>query len=232
MFERVGGSSDNAQVHMTDAIETRVLVIDDHPLFRKGVGDLLDMEPALQLVGEAADGETGVGLARQRQPDLILLDLNMKGIDGLETLRRLRADPSPDARIVMLTVSDTEADVLAALRAGADGYLLKDMEPEDILALLREAMRGRLVISPRLTELLMRALREPPGPSHPDHAGLTPREEQIVQLIAKGWSNKLIARELDLAVGTGKVHVKHILKKLRLRTRVEAAVWVVNARQR
>ena len=216
---------------MNDAIETRVLVIDDHPLFRKGVGDLLDMEPALQLVGEAADGETGVELARRLQPDLILLDLNMKGIDGIETLRRLRADPSLDARIVMLTVSDTEEDVLAALRAGADGYLLKDMEPEDMLALLRDAMRGRLVISPHLTELLARALRQPPGPSHPDDAGLTPREQQILALISKGWSNKLIARDLDLAVGTVKVHVKHILKKLRLKTRVEAAVWAVNAQQ-
>ncbi|MGB5831563.1 MAG: two-component system response regulator NarL [Thiohalocapsa sp.] len=217
---------------MKDAIETRVLVIDDHPLFRKGVGDLLDMEPALQLVGEAADGETGLRLAEQLHPDLILLDLNMKGMDGIETLRRLRADVSLDARIVMLTVSDTESDVLAALRGGADGYLLKDMEPEDMLALLRDAMRGRLVISPQLTELLARALREPPGPRHPDQAGLTPREEQILEFIAKGWSNKLIARELDLAVGTIKVHVKHILKKLGLKTRVEAAVWVVSTHQR
>ncbi|MCF7984383.1 MAG: two-component system response regulator NarL [Thiohalocapsa sp.] len=214
---------------MSDAIDTRVLVIDDHPLFRKGVADLLDMEPALELVGEAADGESGIRLAAEQRPDLILLDLNMKGIDGIQTLRRLRADEQVDARIVMLTVSDTEADVLAALRAGADGYLLKDMEPEEILALLRDAMRGRLVISPQLTELLARALRESPGPQHPDNAGLTPREREILELIAKGFSNKLIARELDLAVGTIKVHVKHILKKLRLKSRVEAAVWTVNS---
>jgi two-component system nitrate/nitrite response regulator NarL len=214
---------------MSDAIDTRVLVIDDHPLFRKGVADLLDMEPALELVGEAADGESGIRLAAEQRPDLILLDLNMKGIDGIQTLRRLRADELVDARIVMLTVSDTEADVLAALRAGADGYLLKDMEPEEILALLRDAMRGRLVISPQLTELLARALRESPGPQHPDNAGLTPREREILELIAKGFSNKLIARELDLAVGTIKVHVKHILKKLCLKSRVEAAVWTVNS---
>ncbi len=215
---------------MSDALDTRVLVIDDHPLFRKGVADLLDMEPMLRLVGEAADGATGLRLAAELKPDLILLDLNMKGMDGIETLRRLRADESLDARIVMLTVSDTESDVVAALRTGADGYLLKDMEPEDMLVLLRDAMRGRLVISPQLTELLARALREAPsGPTRPAQAGLTPREQQILALIARGWSNKLIARELDVAVGTVKVHVKHLLKKLGLKTRVEAAVWAVNA---
>jgi two-component system nitrate/nitrite response regulator NarL len=215
---------------MNDTLDTRVLVIDDHPLFRKGVADLLDMEPALTLVGEAADGAAGQRLARELAPDLILLDLNMKGLDGIETLRRLRGDPALDARIVMLTVSDTEADVVAALRSGADGYLLKDMEPEDILALLREAMRGRLVISPQLTELIARALREAPSePQHPDQAGLTPREREILGLIAQGYSNKLIARELDVAVGTVKVHVKHLLKKLGLKSRVEAAVWAVNA---
>ncbi|TVQ89166.1 MAG: two-component system response regulator NarL [Chromatiaceae bacterium] len=216
---------------MNDRSETSIIVIDDHPLFRKGLADLIGMEPALRLVGEAADGEHGIALAQRLRPDLILLDLNMKGLDGLATLRRLRADEDLDARIVMLTVSDTEADVVAALRAGADGYLLKDMEPEDMLALLCEATRGRLVISPQLTELLARALRESSGPRPPDEAGLTPREQEILGLIARGYSNKLIARELDLAVGTIKVHVKHLLRKLNLRTRVEAAVWVANSRR-
>jgi two-component system nitrate/nitrite response regulator NarL len=215
---------------MTDALDTRVLVIDDHPLFRKGVADLLAMEPALGLLGEAADGATGLRLAKELKPDLILLDLNMKGMDGIETLRRLRAVESLDARVVILTVSDTEEDVVAALRNGADGYLLKDMEPEDMLAKLQDVMRGRLVISPQLTELIARALREAPiGPTRPEQAGLTPREQQILDLIARGYSNKLIARELDVAVGTVKVHVKHLLKKLGLNTRVEAAVWAVNA---
>jgi len=215
---------------MSESRTTSVLVIDDHPLFRKGVADLIGMEPALSLVGEAADGESGVRLAHRLQPDMILLDLNMKGMDGIETLRRLRAEADLDVRIVMLTVSDNETDVLDALRAGADGYLLKDMEPEEILGSLREAVLGHLVISPHLTELLARALRDAQGPRHPDQADLTPRERQILGLLAKGWSNKLIARELDVAVGTVKVHVKHILKKLGLKTRVEAAVWVANAR--
>lgn len=215
---------------MSKTEATSVIVIDDHPLFRKGVADLIAMEPNLRLVGEAAEGESGVRLAREADPDLILLDMNMKGMDGIATLQRLRAEDL-DARIIMLTVSDSEEDVVAALRAGADGYLLKDMEPEDILACLQRATQGRLVISEQLTELLARALREEARPQRPEHAGFTPREEEILRLVAKGFSNKLIARELDLAVGTVKVHVKHILKKLKLRTRVEAAVWAVNSQR-
>ncbi len=210
---------------------TTVIVIDDHPLFRKGVADLIAMEPALRLVGEAADGVSGVALALAVQPDLVLLDLNMKGMNGIAALERMRA-AELDARVIMLTVSDAEEDVVAALRAGADGYLLKDMEPEDILEGLRRATQGRLAISERLAELLAHALRKDPHPKRPDQAGLTPREEEILALIAKGFSNKLIARDLDLMVGTVKVHVKHVLKKLGLKTRVEAAVWATTSPRR
>jgi two-component system nitrate/nitrite response regulator NarL len=211
----------------SDSEDHTIIVIDDHPLFRKGVADLIAMERSLLLVGEAANGASGIELAMRTQPDLVLLDLNMKGMDGLATLQKLK-DSDLDARIIMLTVSDNEEDVVAALRAGADGYLLKDMEPEDILNSLRLATQGRLVISDNLTELLAHALREEAKPKNGDEAGLTPREEEILSLIAKGFSNKLIARELDISVGTIKVHVKHILKKLKLRTRVEAAVWAIN----
>jgi two-component system nitrate/nitrite response regulator NarL len=211
---------------MTTDTRTAVVIIDDHPLFRKGVSDLVAMAPELVLVGEAGDGEEGVRVATQCRPDLILLDLNMKGMNGIQTLERLRR-ADLDARVVMLTVSDNEEDVIAALRAGADGYLLKDMEPEDILEQLLAAGRGRLVISQRLTELIARALRQDSGSVRLDDAGLTPRERQVLALLAEGFSNKLIARELDLSLGTVKVHVKHILRKLKLRTRVEAAVWAV-----
>lgn len=203
----------------------RVLIIDDHPLFRKGVADLLSLEPGLQLVGEAASGEEGIALAQRLAPDLILLDLNMRGMDGVETLRRLRGEGTPDTRILMLTVSNAHEDVVRALRAGADGYLLKDMEPEEILESLRTAMRGGVAISPELTALLARALREDSGPVEPDRAGLTRREREILDLLAAGLSNKLIARELDVAVGTVKVHVKNLLRKLGLKTRLEAAIW-------
>jgi two-component system nitrate/nitrite response regulator NarL len=211
---------------MTTQTPITVLIIDDHPLFRKGVADLIAMEPELLLVGEAGDGEEGVRIAEATRPDLILLDLNMKGLSGIQTLERLR-QADLETRVVMLTVSDNETDVVAALRAGADGYLLKDMEPEDILQNLLLAARGRLVISPGLTELIVRALRDDIRPVRPDDAGLTPRETQVLGLLADGFSNKLIARELDLSLGTVKVHVKHVLKKLKLRTRVEAAVWAV-----
>lgn len=205
---------------------TTVIIIDDHPLFRKGVADLIAMEPALRLVGEAADGESGVRLAQQTDPDLILLDLNMKGLDGLATLQRLRA-ADLDARIIMLTVSDNEEDVLAALRAGADGYLLKDMEPEDLLTQLQQALEGHMVLSRGLTEHLMRAVRREHEPTPVEQAGLTEREQEILNLISEGFSNKHIARRLDIAEGTVKVHVKHLLKKLNLSRRVEAAVWAV-----
>jgi two-component system nitrate/nitrite response regulator NarL len=211
---------------MSSQARTAVVVIDDHPLFRKGVADLIAMAPELILVGEAGDGEGGVDVAVATRPDLILLDLNMKGLSGIQTLERLRR-ADLDARIVMLTVSDSEEDVIAALRGGADGYLLKDMEPEEILANLRAAGSGRLVISHGLTELIARALRDDMRPVRPDEADLTPRERQVLALLADGFSNKLIARELDLSLGTVKVHVKHVLKKLKLRTRVEAAVWAV-----
>ncbi|MFO7593308.1 MAG: two-component system response regulator NarL [Pseudomonadota bacterium] len=207
---------------------TTLIAIDDHPLFRKGVADLIEMEPRLAMIGEAASGEEGVDKARELHPDLILLDLNMKGMDGLATLKQLK-EREIEARVIMLTVSDNEEDVAAALRAGADGYLLKDMEPEDTLEYLRQAADGKLVISERLTELLAHALRsEGSHPSSREQAELTERETQILAHIAKGLSNKMIARKLDITEGTVKVHVKHLLKKLNLRSRVEAAVWAVN----
>lgn len=205
-----------------------ILVIDDHPLFRKGIADLIAMDDSLTFVGEASSGEEGLALARQLNPEVILLDLNMKGISGIETLNALKADDELDARVIMLTVSDSEEDVITALRNGADGYLLKDMEPEEILQQVATAAAGRVVISDRLTELLALALREENRPRDPGQAGLTERERQILRLIARGLSNKLIARDLDITVGTVKVHIKHILKKLNLRSRVEAAVLAVS----
>jgi two-component system, NarL family, nitrate/nitrite response regulator NarL len=214
---------------MYDQTEISTLItIDDHPLFRKGLADLIAMAPSLKMVAEAADGEEGVELVRRHHPDLVLLDLNMKDMDGIETLRQIKQF-APEARVIMLTVSDNEEDVIAALRAGADGYLLKDMEPEDTLSYLCQAASGKLVISARLTELLAHALRnEGNHPGDAVQAGLTDREQQILQLIAQGLSNKMIARKLDISEGTVKVHVKHLLKKLNLRSRVEAAVWMVN----
>ena len=204
----------------------RIVVIDDHPLFRKGVQQLIAMEPGFILVGEAGSGPEGIALVRETAPDLALLDLNMPGMNGIETLKAIKELDLP-TRVVMLTVSNSDEDLVAALRAGADGYLLKDMEPEDLLQSLRDAVRGKLALTDSLTEMLAHALRKDSQPTPIDKAGLTDREREILALIAQGLSNKLIARQLDITEGTVKVHVKHLLKKLNLRSRVEAAVWMV-----
>lgn len=210
----------------TSSIDNGIIVIDDHPLFRKGVSQLIAMDPGLSFAGEASSGMEGVELAKRVEPDLILLDLHMKGMDGIETLRQLR-DGGIDARIVMLTVSDNAEDLIAAIRAGADGYLLKDMEPEDLLEHIRQALFGRMVISESLNGLLAQALREEAVAASRSIGVLTDREKAILRCLATGMSNKLVGRELNIAEGTVKVHVKNLLKKLGFRSRVEAAVWAV-----
>lgn len=203
-----------------------IVIIDDHPLFRRGVAQLIEMENALTLVGEASSGEEGLVLVRAKEPDLVLLDLNMKGMDGIATLKAIK-DEMPEVRVILLTVSDAPDDLIAAIRAGADGYLLKDMDPEDLMARLREALTGRMVISDALSGRLAQALRDEAQVERRSTAGLTDRERTILRCLAEGKSNKLIARELDITEGTVKVHVKHLLRKLNFRSRVEAAVWAV-----
>jgi two-component system nitrate/nitrite response regulator NarL len=201
-----------------------LLIVDDHPLFRKGVIQLIQAAPEFRFVGEAPSGTEGIARALALQPDMILLDLNMKDMSGVEVLRALKG-AGLESRIVMLTVSDQAEDLMAALQAGADGYLLKDMEPEDLMAQIVEAARGKITISERLTNLLVNSLREKNRPVNPAEAGLTEQENRILEQLIDGKSNKLIAKDLGIAEGTVKVHVKHLLKKLNLRSRVEAAVW-------
>ena len=204
----------------------RILIIDDHPLFRKGVAQLIAMAPRLQVVGEASNGEQGVAMAKELDPDMILLDLHMTGMGGIETLKAIR-DAGSDCRVVILTVSDNADDLVAAIRSGADGYLLKDMEPEDLLTAIDEALNGRTVIGERLNGLLARAIRDEAAAKQRDMAALTDREKEILQGLAQGLSNKLIARNLDITEATVKVHVKNLLKKLGFHSRLEAAVWAV-----
>lgn len=212
---------------MADA-PASILLIDDHPLLRQGIRQLIEMEVDLEVAGEASNARDGIRLAQEVEPDLVLLDLNMPEMDGIEALKAMR-ELGVASRIVIFTVSDHEEDVVAALRAGADGYLLKDMEPEDMVLQLHQAAVGKMVISDRLTTLLAEALRsqKPQASSRPDYDSLTPREKDILKLIAEGLSNKMIGRRLDISDGTVKVHVKHLLKKLNLRSRVEVAVWAV-----
>jgi two-component system nitrate/nitrite response regulator NarL len=202
----------------------KVLLIDDHALFRKGVGQIISADPAFEVVGEAASGQEGLDLAEKLMPDMVLIDLNMKGMNGLETLRRFKAS-SLKARFVVLTVSDAEDDLLEALRAGADGYLLKDMEPEDLCASLLKATTGVTVLQDRLTEVLKNALLEPVVKTAANDAALTEREHEILECLADGMNNKTIARKLGISDTTVKVHIKNLLRKLNLTSRLEAAVW-------
>ncbi|WP_235989170.1 two-component system response regulator NarL [Pseudomonas lopnurensis] len=200
-------------------------------MMRRGLRDLLDLEDDLETVGEAGNGEDAIRLATQLEPDLILLDLNMPGMDGLETARRMR-DAEVDAHIIMFTVSDEQSHVLEALRNGADGYLLKDMDAEQLVEQIRAAATGKMVLSPELTQVLAEAIRVRPKPSgQVQFSSLTKREKEVLRLIAKGQSNKMIARKLGITEGTVKVHVKNLLHKLGLRSRVEAAVWTLENQQ-
>ncbi|NUY04407.1 two-component system response regulator NarL [Paraburkholderia youngii] len=200
-----------------------VLLIDDHALFRKSVAQLIQMNQAFRVVGEASSGRAGVELAIQLKPDLVLVDLSMPDMSGIETLESLRQH-GVQARFLILTVSDNERDVIAAFRAGASGYLLKDMEPEQLCLCLQKALQGTSVLSEAVTGKLFDALsaRQPP---HVNGTGLSPREYEVLEYLVKGLCNKEIARKLDISVGTVKVHVKHLLHKLDLHSRVEAVVW-------
>ena len=203
-----------------------ILVIDDHPLIRRGIKDLVSMDDSFQVTGEADNGLSGLELAKQINPDIILLDFNMEKMNGLETLEAIKAT-NLDCRVIILTVSDNEKNIVSSLRAGADGYLLKDMEPEDMLENLHQVVNGHVVLSKKVSELIVRGLHEESRKESRKNADLTNREEEILLLISKGMSNKEIARKLDIVETTVKVHVKNLLKKLQLRSRVEAAVWAV-----
>ncbi len=209
-----------------DSHSTRIMLVDDHPMLRRGLSDLLSMEDDLLPVAQAGSGQEAVDLALSNDLDLILLDLNMPGMDGIETIRALRS-AGVDARIVIFSVSDDHDDVMEALREGADGYLLKDIEPEELIEQIRLAARGQLALSPELTQVLAQAIRGRSTVNQAHPSMLTKREKDVLKLIAKGLSNKMIARNLYIAEGTVKVHVKRLLNKLGMRSRTEAAVWVV-----
>ena len=211
---------------MNTEIKQKILIVDDHPLFRKGLIQLIQTAREFEIVGEASCGKDGIALALTLKPDMILLDLNMKDMSGIDVLKALK--PSDiDTRIIMLTVSDHADDLVAALQSGADGYLLKDMEPEDLLGNMRLAAMGHMTLNDKLTAMLARALNEGSRPKNPDAAGLTEQEVKILEHISTGKSNKLISYDLGITEGTVKVHVKHLLKKLNLKSRVEAAVWAI-----
>lgn len=209
----------------------RVLLIDDHALFRMGLRELLERR-GIETIGVVANGEQGLALVGRERPDVVLLDMRMPGMNGLEVLKSLRLE-HPQVPVVMLTTSRDQRDVIDSLQNGAQGYLLKDMEPDELLdALKRIVEQGETVVAAELTAVLARAVM---GAERGDEvrangdvfANLTPREREILCHLAEGQSNKLIARNLGISDGTVKLHVKAILRKLSVHSRVEAAVMAV-----
>ncbi|MEJ6000294.1 response regulator [Paucibacter soli] len=214
----------------------RVMVVDDHSLFRRGLTALLAHEEGLDVVGEASDGSEALRHVAALRPDVMLLDNHMPGVRGVDLLPGL-LEAAPETRFIMLTVSEDEDDLAAALRAGAVGYLLKTIDGQELAAAIRRAVCGESVVSPEMTHKLVRAFKASvaaptagaaaSGQAERDAAlaTLSPREQDILREIARGASNKEIARALDIAETTVKIHVQHILRKLDLSSRVQVAVW-------
>jgi two-component system nitrate/nitrite response regulator NarL len=207
----------------------RILVVDDHTLFRRGLTALLQRDPQFEVVGDAGDAGEAQRRAQSLQPDLILLDNHLPGVNGVDALPALR-EVAPAARVVMLTVSEDENDLAAALRNGACGYLLKTIEGDALAAAIRRAMRGESVVAEEMSGKLLAAFRAPgragaaATPVASPLAQLSPREQDILRGIARGESNKEIARALGIAETTVKIHVQHVLRKLDVSSRVHAAV--------
>ncbi len=204
----------------------RVLLVDDHQLFRSGVRALLARQPDIEVVGEAADGLDGVQQARQLRPDVVLLDLHMPGASGRDAVKTLSED-LPGTRVLMLTVSEDAEDLLDTLQAGAAGYLLKNIDTEYFVDAIRRAAAGDSVISPEMTGKLVAGLKRGAAAPLPERDVLSAREREVLGALARGASNKDLARQLDLAESTVKIHVQNILRKLKLNSRVQAAVYAV-----
>ena len=196
----------------------KVLIIDDHPLMRRGIQQLVELEEGFEVVGGAGNGSEGINLALQTSPDLIILDLNMKGLSGLDTLKALRAE-DVDARIVILTVSDAKHDIFTLINAGADGYLLKDTAPDTLLSQLKRIAQGEVILSDSIKNLLLEhQSSQSPIDSRTD------REIDVLRLVATGLSNKQIAGQLFISEETVKVHIRNLLRKLNVHSRVAATV--------
>lgn len=195
----------------------RVLLVDDHPLVRAGLAGLIGASEGMHVAAEAADGATAIAAYAEHRPDVVLMDLSMPGIDGVEATQRLRA-ADPAARVVVLTSFDDRTRVLAALRAGAVGYQLKDADPAAVIAAIRSAAAGDVPLDPRAARALLPAAGSE-GPT------LSAREEQVLRLIARGHSNKQIGAELGIAERTVKVHVGHLFRRIDVRDRTSAALW-------
>jgi len=212
----------------------RLMIVDDHPLFRQGVRSALETEPDFEVVGEAADGEEAIQIARALAPDVVLMDINLPVIDGLEVARRLRLN-LPSSAVIILTAYDDDEQLFQAIKAGAAAYFLKDIHPDDLAEGIRRVSRGEYLINdclmsrPLLASRVLQKFRELASfvDVQPFLAPLTPREMEVLDLIAKGSSNKEIARILKISDQTVKNHITSILRKLNVNDRTEAVVYAL-----
>ncbi|PSJ81418.1 response regulator [Neisseria iguanae] len=205
----------------------QIILIDDHTLFRSGIKALLSRQSDFEVIGEASDGLSGVKLFEQQKPDIVLLDLDMPVMNGREALAQILS-ANPNQTVIMLTVSEDSDDLTECMRIGARGFLLKNINADFLLDSIRKAVDGDNVFSPEMTSRLVQSLISPAAPrADVALSALTPRELEILGYLAAGHSNKVIARHLDLAESTIKVHVQNILRKLNLSSRVQAAVYAV-----
>jgi len=202
----------------------RVVLIDDHGLCRRGLAELLEHRAGIRVVGATGEPDAALRLVHELKPDLLIMDLRMPAMHGFSLLKRIR-DEGLETPVVILTMCDSHDDLANALRAGVRGYLLKDMDPDDIVDSIRRALRGELVVAPAMAPKLTHLLGAQPG--REEGRALTERELEILGYIAQGMSNKGIAKALDISHDTVKLHVRHILAKLNLSSRVEAAVYAV-----
>lgn len=205
----------------------KILLVDDHTLFRSGIKLLLQRNPEFEIVGEASDGLEGVKRAKQLRPDVVLMDLNMAGLSGLEAMQLIVED-MPEVAVLMLTVSEEAEDLSTALKNGARGYLLKNIEADYLTQSIKRAAAGEAVIADAMTAKLVMQFRSGMhAPVVAEKEKLTPRERETMVCVARGESNKEIARNLNVAESTVKIHVQNILKKLNLSSRVQIAVYAV-----
>jgi NarL family two-component system response regulator LiaR len=202
-----------------------VLIADDHPVVRQGLRTFLEVQGGLELAGEASDGAEAVRLVRQSLPDVVLMDLVMPGVDGIEATRQIR-DLSPSTKVIVLTSFDDDERVFPAIKAGAAGYLMKDVPPAELAEAVRRVHRGEALVAPSVAAKLMQEV----AGRKPAIADLTERELDVLRLVARGLSNKLIARELVVSEKTVKTHVSNILAKLHLADRTQAALYAVRER--
>lgn len=203
----------------------RILIADDHPIVREGLRALIHSTPDLELAGEATNGEEAIEKARLLQPDLILLDLMMPRKDGLTAISEIRRE-NPEARILVLTSFSEEEKVFPAIKAGALGYLLKDSMPQDLLQAIHEVHGGQSSLHPAIARKLIREISQP-SPLPPTQSPLTPREMEVLKLVAQGLSNREIAERLAFSEYTVRTNVSHILQKLHLASRTQAALYAV-----